>query len=60
MGEAGATIAAGLGETTSTFVTAAFYAAQALNEFGATTKEIATLELEGAEKLQRQIEAGKN
>ena len=58
MGEAGATIAAGLGETTSTFVTAAFYAAQALNEFGATTKEIATLELEGAEKLQRQIEAG--
>ena len=58
MGEAGATVAAGLSETTDTFVTAAFYAAQALNEFGATTKEIATLELEGAEKLQRQIEAG--
>ena len=58
IGEAGATIAAGLGETTSTFVTAAYLAAQALNEFGATTKEIATLELDGAEKLQRQIEAG--
>ena len=57
MGESGAIVNATLSTATDVFVTSAFHAAQALNQFSAAQKEIQVLQLEGVQKLNAQVDA---
>ena len=57
-GIAGAAIEASLATVTNTFITSAFHAAKALNEFAAAAQEIQLLQLEGKELMKAQTTAG--